>query len=56
VDLFHGALNGDAVYPTYVDILVLLLVIGLFVYAATLIPEKESHEGNLKKGYRRNRS
>jgi ABC-2 type transport system permease protein len=46
VDLFHGALNGDAVYPPYIDILVLLLVIGLFVYTAKLIQQRNLVRGS----------
>lgn len=37
VDLFHAALNGDAVYPPWVDILVLLGVTLLFVWSAKVI-------------------
>lgn len=45
VDLFHAALNGDAVYPPYVDALVLVLVILIFVYCAKIIQKR-----NLVKG------
>ena len=37
VDLFHAALNGDAVYPPWVDILVLLGVTLLLVWSAKVI-------------------
>ena len=37
VDLFHASLNGDAVYPPWVDILVLLLVTLVFVWLAKII-------------------
>jgi ABC-2 type transport system permease protein len=46
VDLFHAALNGDAVYPPYVDILILLLVIGLFVYSARFIQQRNLRRGS----------
>jgi ABC-2 type transport system permease protein len=46
VDLFHGALNGDAVYPAYVDILVLLLVIGIFVFGAKSIQQRNLVRGS----------
>ncbi|HUH78396.1 MAG TPA: ABC transporter permease [Methanoregula sp.] len=45
VDLFHGGINGDAVYPAYVDIIVLLVVIFLFIGGAKLIQQR-----NLMKG------
>jgi ABC-2 type transport system permease protein len=45
VDLFHAALNGDAVYPPWVDMLVLLAVIILFVGCAKVIQKR-----NLVKG------
>jgi len=37
VDLFHAALNGDPVYPPWVDMLVLGAVIVLFIGAAKII-------------------
>jgi ABC-2 type transport system permease protein len=37
VDLFHAALNGDAVYPAWVDILLLLGVTMVFVWSAKVI-------------------
>ena len=46
VDLFHGALNGDAVYPPYLDALALLFVIGLFVYFAKLIQQRNLVRGS----------
>jgi ABC-2 type transport system permease protein len=45
VDLFHAALNGDAVYPPWIDTLVLVAVIVLFVGCAKVIQKK-----NLVKG------
>jgi ABC-2 type transport system permease protein len=45
VDLFHAALNGDAVYPPWVDVLVLVAVILLFAGAAKVIQQR-----NLVKG------
>jgi len=45
VDLFHGGINGDAVYPAYVDIIILLVVIFLFIGGAKLIQQR-----NLMKG------
>jgi ABC-2 type transport system permease protein len=46
VDLFHGALNGDAVYPAYLDILVLFLVVALFVYVARFIQQRNLVRGS----------
>ncbi len=37
VDLFHAALNGDAVYPPWLDLLVLFAVILLFIGSAKVI-------------------
>ncbi|HII99289.1 MAG TPA: ABC transporter permease [Methanoregula sp.] len=45
VDLFHAALNGDAVYPPWINVLVLVAVTLLFVLAAKLIQRR-----NLVKG------
>jgi ABC-2 type transport system permease protein len=45
VDLFHAALNGDAVYPPWVDILVLIGVTLVFVWSAKVIQRR-----NLVKG------
>ena len=45
VDLFHAALNGDAVYPPWADILVLLAVILVFILCAKIIQRR-----NLVKG------
>jgi len=45
VDLFHTALNGDAVYPPWVDVLLLVSVILLFAGAAKVIQQR-----NLVKG------
>ena len=45
VDLFHAALNGDAVYPPWVDMLVLVVVIMLFIWCAKVIQKR-----NLVKG------
>jgi ABC-2 type transport system permease protein len=45
VDLFHAALNGDAVYPPWADILVLLGVTLVFVLSAKVIQRR-----NLVKG------
>ena len=45
VDLFHAALNGDAVYPPWINVLVLVAVTLLFVLAAKVIQRR-----NLVKG------
>ena len=45
VDLFHAALNGDAVYPPWINVLVLVAVTLLFVLAAKIIQRR-----NLVKG------
>jgi ABC-2 type transport system permease protein len=45
VDLFHAALNGNAVYPPWVDGLVLVAVILLFIGCAKVIQKR-----NLVKG------
>ncbi len=45
VDLFNGALNGNAVYPSWIDMLVLLAVILLFIGGAKVIQKR-----NLVKG------
>jgi ABC-2 type transport system permease protein len=45
VDLFHAALNGDAVYPPWLDALVLVIVILVFVWCAKVIQKR-----NLVKG------
>ena len=45
VDLFHASLNGDAVYPPWVDVLVLAGVMLVFVVAAKVIQQR-----NLVKG------
>ena len=45
VDLFNGALNGNAVYPSWIDMLVLLAVILLFIGCAKIIQKR-----NLVKG------
>jgi len=45
VDLFHAALNGDAVYPPALDILVLILVTLVFIGTA-----KQIQRHNLMKG------
>jgi ABC-2 type transport system permease protein len=45
VDLLHAALNGDAVYPPWVDALVLVVVIVLFIWCAKVIQKR-----NLVKG------
>lgn len=45
VDLFHAALNGDAFYPPWLDVLVLAAVILLFVVCAKIIQKR-----NLVKG------
>ncbi len=37
VDLFHAALNGDAVYPPWLDLLVLVMVITVFVGVTKVI-------------------
>ena len=45
VDLFHAALNGDAVYPPWVDVLVIVAVILVFVLCTKAIQKR-----NLVKG------
>jgi ABC-2 type transport system permease protein len=45
VDLFHAALNGDAFYPPWLDLLVLAAVILVFVVCAKIIQKR-----NLVKG------
>ena len=45
VDLFHSAMNGDAVYPPWIDALVLLVVILAFIWTAKVIQKR-----NLVKG------
>jgi len=45
VDLFHAALNGDAVYPPWLDALVLVLAILVFIWGAKVIQKR-----NLVKG------
>jgi ABC-2 type transport system permease protein len=45
VDLLHAALNGDAVYPPWIDALVLVVVIVLFIGCAKVIQKR-----NLVKG------
>jgi ABC-2 type transport system permease protein len=45
VDLFNGAMNGNAVYPSWMDMLVLLAVILVFIGSAKVIQKR-----NLVKG------
>lgn len=45
VDLFRMALNGDAVYPPWVDALVILGVIILFVVSAKIIQKRNLIKG-----------
>ena len=45
VDLFNGAMNGNAVYPSWIDMLVLLVVILVFIGSAKVIQKR-----NLVKG------
>jgi hypothetical protein len=45
VDLFHAALNGDAVCLPWVDVLVLMAVILVFIWWAKVIQKR-----NLVKG------
>lgn len=45
VDLFNGAMNGNAVYPAWIDMLVLLIVILVFIGSAKVIQKR-----NLVKG------
>lgn len=45
VDLFHGSLNGNAVYPAWIDVSVIILVILLFIGGAKAIQMR-----NLAKG------
>ncbi len=45
VDLFHAALNGDAVYPPAYDAVVLVVILLIFIYGAKIIQRR-----NLVKG------
>jgi len=45
VDLFHSALNGDAVYPPWVDSTVIILVFLIFIGSAKVLQKR-----NLMKG------
>ncbi|MFH0967765.1 MAG: ABC transporter permease, partial [Methanobacteriota archaeon] len=45
VDLFHAGLNGDAVYPPWLDMLVLMVVTLVFIGSAKKIQKR-----NLVKG------
>jgi ABC-2 type transport system permease protein len=45
VDLFHASLNGDAVYPPWMDMLVIIAVIFAFILCAKVIQKR-----NLVKG------
>jgi len=45
VDLFHAALNGDAIYPPWFDMLVLVAVTLIFIVCAKIIQNR-----NLVKG------
>jgi ABC-2 type transport system permease protein len=45
VDLFHAALNGDAVYPPALDAAALALILLVFIYGAKVIQKR-----NLVKG------
>ncbi|MEN6395892.1 MAG: ABC transporter permease [Methanoregula sp.] len=45
VDLFHAALTGDAVYPPWIDALVLVMVIALFVSCAKIIQRRNLVNG-----------
>jgi ABC-2 type transport system permease protein len=45
VDLFHASLNGDAVYPPWLDAVVLLCIIAVFIWCAKIIQRR-----NLVKG------
>lgn len=46
VDLFYGALNGTAVYPPVLDVLVLVVVILLFIGCAKIIQQRNLVTGN----------
>jgi ABC-2 type transport system permease protein len=46
VDLFYGALNGTAVYPPFLDVLVLVVVILLFIGCAKIIQQRNLVTGN----------
>jgi hypothetical protein len=46
VDLFYGALNGTAVYPPFLDVLVLVVVILLFISCAKIIQQRNLVTGN----------
>ena len=45
VDLYHAALNGNAVYPPWIDILVLLGVILAFIWCAKVIQKRNLARG-----------
>jgi ABC-2 type transport system permease protein len=45
VDLFHAALNGDAVYPPALDAAALVMILLAFIYGAKVIQRR-----NLVKG------
>jgi ABC-2 type transport system permease protein len=45
VDLFHAALNGNAVYPSWLDALVLVIVILLFIGCAKVIQKRNLIKG-----------
>ena len=45
VDLFHASLNSDAVYPPWVDVIVLAGVVLVFIWCAKVIQRR-----NLVKG------
>ncbi|MDD4127779.1 MAG: ABC transporter permease [Methanomicrobium sp.] len=45
VDLFHSALTGDAFYPVWADVIIILAVIFVFVFFAKIIQRR-----NLVKG------
>ncbi len=45
VDLYHAALNGNAVYPPWIDILVLMGVIIVFIWCAKVIQKRNLARG-----------
>lgn len=45
VDLFHVALIGDAVYPPWIDIAVLIAVVVVFIWSAKVIQKRNLIKG-----------
>nr|WP_319540636.1 ABC transporter permease [uncultured Methanospirillum sp.] len=45
VDLFHSALNGDAVYPPWVDSIVIVMVFLIFIGSAKILQKRNMVKG-----------